>query len=59
MVNVCNSINQVVHLTPKAMMANVWTEQLEVKYSGREPRVMCIQKERILDFGENLCEEIM
>lgn len=40
-------------------MANVWAEQLEFKYLGREPRIMCIQKEIILEFGENLCEEIV
>ena len=55
-VNVHNSTDQVVHLTPKTVMANVWAEQLEVKYLGREPKVMSIQKERILEFGENLCE---
>ena len=54
-VNVYNSTNQVVHLTPKTIMTNIWAEQLEVKYLGREFRVMCTQKERILDFGESPC----
>ena len=40
-------------------MANVWAEQLEIKYLGKEPKVMSVQRERILDFGENLREEIM
>ena len=58
-VNVLNTTDQVVHLTPKTIMANVWAEQLEVKYLGKEPKVMSVQGERILDFGENLREEIM
>ena len=47
-INVYESTNQVVHLTPKTIMANVSVEELEGKYLGREPRVMCIQKGRIL-----------
>ena len=54
-----NSTDQEVHLTPKTVMANVWAEQLEVKCLGRESKVMIIQKERILDFRENLHREIM
>ena len=53
-VNVCKSTNQVVHLTPKTIMANVWADQLEIRYLGQDPKVMCTRKERIQDFGENL-----
>ena len=41
-INVCNSTDQVVPLSPKTITVNAWAEQLEVKYLGKEPRVMCI-----------------
>ena len=57
-INVYNATNQVIYLTPKTIMANVWANELEIKYLGQDPKVMNIEKERILDFGEKLREEI-
>ena len=57
-VNVYNTTDEVVHLTPKTVMVNVWAEQLEIKYLGQEAKVLNIQKEELLDVGENLREEI-
>ena len=48
-----------VYLTPKTVMANVWAEQLEIKYLGQDLKVMSVEKERVLDFGERLRDEIM
>ena len=47
-----------IHLTPKTVMANVWADQLEIKYLGQKARTLNIQKENILDVGEKLREEI-
>ena len=58
-VNVYNTTDQVVYLTPKTVMANVWAQQLEIKYLGQDLKVMSVAKERILDFGERLRDEIM
>ena len=57
-VNAYNTTDTVVYLTPKTAMVHVWADELEIKYQGKDPRILCIHKERILDFGENLCEEI-
>ena len=43
-VNVYNSTDQVVHSTPKTVMANVWADQLEIRYLGQDPKVMCIRE---------------
>ena len=32
--NVYNTTDEVIHLTPKTVMVNVWAEQLEIKYLG-------------------------
>ena len=40
--NACNTIDQVIHLTLKALMANVWAKQSEVKYLSQNPKVLCI-----------------
>ena len=57
-INVFNTTNHVIYLTPKTIMANVWADRLEIKYLGQDPKVMIIEKERILDLEEKLCEEI-
>ena len=57
-VNVYNTTDEVIHLTPKTVMVNVWAEQLEIKYLGQEARVLNIRKEELLSVGENLREEI-
>lgn len=46
--NVFNSSNQVVHLTPKTIIANVWEIKLEIKYLGQDPKVFWIKKEKNL-----------
>ena len=58
-VSVYNTTDQVVCLTPKTVMANVWAQQLEIKYLGQDLKVMSVEKERFLDFGERLRDEIM
>ena len=40
-------------------MANVWAENLEIKYQGKGPKVLNIRGEKILDFGETLWQEIL
>ena len=57
-VNAFNTTNEVVHIAPKTVMATVWAQQLEVKYLGQDPKILSINKEEILDFGEKLREEI-
>ena len=57
-VNTYNTTDTVVYLTPKIAMVHAWADEMEIKYQGKDPRILCIHKERILDFGEKLCEEI-
>ena len=57
-VNMYNAIDEVIHLTPKTVMVNVWADQLGIKYLGQEPRVLNIQREELLSVGEKLREEI-
>ena len=57
-VNVYNTTDEVIHLTPKTVMVNVWAEQLEIKYLGQEAKVLNIRKEELLTVGEKLREEI-
>ena len=58
-VNAYNTTEEVVYLTPRTAMVNVWAGQLEIKYQGRDPKVLCLSKEKMWDFGEKLREEIM
>ena len=34
-VNAYNATDEVIHLTPKTVMLNVWADQLEIKYLGQ------------------------
>ena len=57
-INAYNTTDAVVYLTPKTAMVHVWADKLEIKYQGQDPKILCINREKILDFGEKLCEEI-
>lgn len=43
-VNAHNSTDEVIHLTPKTVMVNVWADQLEIRYLGQKPKVLSIKK---------------
>ena len=55
-INAFNTTDHVIYLAPKTIMTNVGADRLEIKYLGQDPKVMNIEKERILDFGEKLHE---
>ena len=57
-VNTYNTTNEVIHLTPKTVMVNVWANQLGIKYLGQEARVLNIRKEELQSVGERLREKI-
>ena len=47
-VNAYNTTDEVIHLTPKTVMVNIWADQLAIKYLGQEARVLNIWKEELL-----------
>ena len=57
-VNTYNATDEVIHLTPKTVMVNVWADQVGIKYLGQEARILNIRKEELLSSGEKLREEI-
>ena len=38
-VNTYNAADEVIHLTPKTVMVNVWADQLGIEFLGREARI--------------------
>ena len=57
-INAYNTTSTVVYLTPKIAMVHVRADKLEIKYQGEDLKVLCIEREKVLDFGEKLREEI-
>lgn len=57
-VNAYNMTNEVAHIVPKTVMATIWAHQLEVEYLVQDSKFLSIKKEEILNFGEELREEI-
>ena len=56
-INAYNATDEVIHLTPKTVMVNVWADKLEIRYLGQKPKVLNNRKGEILDWGEKLREE--
>lgn len=57
-VNIFNTTKEIIYLTPKTAMANIHADHLEIRYLGKHPKVLNMEVERIVDFGEKLRVEI-
>lgn len=57
-VNAFNTTKEVIYLTPKTAMVNVHSQLLELRYLGRDLKVLNVEVEKIADFGEKLRVEI-
>ena len=57
-VNAYHATAEVIHLTPKTVMVNVWADQLEIKHWGQKVKAANIQKEKLLDVRKKMREEI-